>query len=408
MNPALLFIARRYLRGGRRHRFGGIVGVFSFLALLIGVASLVLVMSVMNGFHKELSGRFLKVLPHVTYLSAAGGTNLDRQQLLGFDGVEAVSASLEDFVLITANGRQAAVSLQAIDPAYDLDVVNTAEAIVLGDWQDFSNRPFGILLGMQMANILGVDVGDEVRANFSKVRVLPTGIYPLSRGFRVAGIYQTHSQIDSEIALVRLQDAEPFMLASQGNPGWRIRTPSEVNPLGELTALALLPGRLSAWQERLHGLYEAMRMEKIVVGAMLVMVVVIASFSLVASLLMNVAEKRGDIAVMRTMGATRRTIVGIFVLQSMMFGGLGVLLGGLIGSLVALRFSEIVGFFEKVFGVSVFNPNVYYVSYLPTDWQLADLLIICSLSLLICLLASILPARRAASVAPAEAIHAIH
>lgn len=406
MNPALIFVAVRYLTGRRRHRFGGLIGLFSFFALLIGVASLVLVLSVMNGFNTELSGRFLQVLPHATIFSEPEGLEELDRQLRAHPSVLATSPTIEDFVLLTHLDRQLAIGLSAIDPTRDMEVTETHSNIAVGSWEHFQDQRYGILLGMQAANSLGVSIGDEVRINFPRVRVLPTGVYPLSRGFVVSGIFATNSQIDSELALVRLADAEPLMRNSNAERGYRIDTENPLQVEELLKNFVYNPDyNIFPWQDRLHGLYEAMKMEKLVVGAMLILVVLVASFSLVASLVMAVADKRTDIAVLKTMGADSKTVVGIFVLQAAAFGAVGITAGAVIGSLVAFNFSEIVGFFEAFFGFRVFDPEVFYVSQLPTDWRLSDLIIVCVISALIALMAAILPAIQASRITPAEAIH---
>lgn len=406
MNPVLAFIARRYLLGRRRHRFGGLVGLFSFFALLIGVAALILVLSVMNGFNTELSGRFLQVLPHATLFTDAENREELQFRLLSNPAVVDISPTIEDFVLLTHEDRQLPIGLTAIDPLLDSLVVDSAQTTVFGSWQDFADRQFGIALGRQAANTLGLDIGDEVRVNFPRVRVLPTGVYPLSRGFVVTAIFATNSQIDSELALVRLEDAEPLLRNSSASRGFRIKTPDAFLVESSLKDFAAEPGlTLLPWQNRLHGLYEAMKMEKLVVGAMLVLVVLVASFSLVASLVMTVAEKRTDIAVLKTMGAESSTIVGIFVLQALAFGLVGITAGACIGSLLAINFSLIVGGLESLFGFRVFDPEVFYVSQLPTDWRLSDLVVVCLISVLVALLSAILPAIQAARIMPAEAIH---
>jgi lipoprotein-releasing system permease protein len=410
MNAVLPFIAKRYLRGQRRHRFGGLVGLFSFFALLIGVASLILVLSVMNGFNTELTGRFLEVLPHITVfiepeMESEGESDFSAR-LSTHPEVLAVSPTMEDFVLLTHRDRQLAIALTAVDPILDSAVVDMEPAGVLGDWQDFIDQEYGIAIGMQAANALGLDIGDTVRVNFARVRVLPTGLYPISRGFVVTSIFATNSQIDLELAMVRLEDAEPLMRNSSAESGWRIKLE---NPLLAESAFRGYSQdnqyRLVPWQSRLHGLYEAMKMEKIVVGAMLVLVVLVASFSLVASLVMTVAEKRTDIAVLKTMGADSSIIVGIFVFQALVLGFVGIACGALLGTVLALNFSELIRFFESLFGFQVFDPNVFYVSQLPTDWRFSDLLVVCGVSGCIALLTSIVPAIQAARIAPAEAIH---
>lgn len=406
MNPAFTFIATRYLTGRRRHRFGGLVGLFSFFALLIGVAALILVLSVMNGFNTELSGRFLQVLPHATLFADTSSLAKLETELSADPAVQVVSPLIEDFVLLTHQDRALAIGLTAIEPVRDAEVVDIEQSLLIGSWQAFQQQPYSMAIGSQAANTLGLALGDTVRVNFPRVRVLPTGVYPLSRGFVVNAIFATHSQVDSELALIRYEDAEPLLRSSNAQYGYRVRTQDAESVEQDLDQFV---GReeidFVPWQDRLHGLYEAMKIEKMVVGAMLILVVLVASFSLVASLVMMVAEKRTDIAVLKTMGADTGTIVGIFVFQALAFGLVGIAAGATIGSLLAVNFSTIIGGLESLFGFQVFDPEVFYVSQLPTDWRLSDLLLVCLVSILIALLSAILPAIQAARITPAEAIH---
>lgn len=406
MNTAFAFIASRYLTGRRRHRFGGLVGLFSFFALFIGVAALILVLSVMNGFNTELSGRFLQVLPHATLFTETDKLPQLDAELRADESILAISPTIEDFVLLTYQDRQLAIGLTAIDPMRDVDVVNIENSLLVGSWQAFQQQQYSIAIGAQAANSLGLTLGDTLRVNFPRVRVLPTGVYPLSRGFVVNAIFATHSQVDSELALIRYEDAEPLLRNSNAQYGFRVRSQDahpverDLKHFADREDIDFLP-----WQDRLHGLYEAMKIEKMVVGAMLVLVVFVASFSLVASLVMTVAEKRTDIAVLKTMGADSATIVGIFVFQAFAFGLVGISTGAFVGSLLAVKFSVIIGGLEALFGFRVFDPEVFYVSQLPTDWRLSDLLVVCLVSGVIALISAILPAIQASRIKPAEAIH---
>lgn len=406
LNGASRFIGVRYLTANRRHRFGGIVRVFSFLSLFIGVAALILVLSVMNGFSREIGGRFQQVLPQLTVLAAAG-TRLDSAELEAALPQVDIAPTWEDYVVLAAGRQISALTLVAVDPLIDPLATSVPDILAHGSWEAFAEKPYQILIGMHTANRLGLDIGDRVRVNFPAVRILPSGVYPLARGFEVAGIFQTRSQVDGDQAFVRVADSEALFSASGGRSGFRIDADvTDDAALGILASSQSL--ELIGWEQRLQGLFEAMRMEKMVVGAMLVMVVFIASFSLVASLLMSVAEKRKDIAVLRTMGATGGTILGIFLIQTMAFGGIGVALGALVGSLLSIYFGQIVGLFESLFGFRIFDPSVFYVSSLPTHWLVSDLLLVCSVSLLICLMAAAIPVWFASRVRPAEALQDSH
>ncbi len=276
------------------------------------------------------------------------------------------------------------------------------DILIAGRWADFTDHRFGILLGAQTARNLGVGVGDSLRVTLPSYQVLPTGIYPRVRTFVVSGVFSSGSQLDGQLAFIRLQDAEPLFRSVAARRG--LRTDLDLAQLEELP-----PGiELVPWQARLDGLYEAMQLEKAVVTLMLAAIIFIASFSLVASLTMSVAEKRTDIAVLRTMGASDTTVLGLFLLQGLLFGSLGILIGAVLGSLAAINLSGIAGWIEQSLGNRFFDPSVFYISYLPSDWRVLDLAWILAGALTVTLLASLVPAWHASRVPPAEAIHYNH
>lgn len=402
---AILFIGRRYVSGRRRHRFGYLVRLFSFLAMTLGVASLVLVLSVMNGFREELSGRFQRVLPHATLY--AGEPEL-ASVLADNPAILAHSPVIEDVAMASSRSNDSMVSLTGIDPTTELDVVDLETSLIEGNWESFAETRWGIVLGAQTARNLQLRPGNSVQITLPAYQITPFGIYLKTREFRVMGIFSSNSQLDGEIAFVRLQDAEILFRNVAARQGVRVRTPDAENFSGLMQGLPPEGVEVVSWQQRLSGLYEAMRLEKTVVGVMLLAVIFVAAFSLVASLMMSVAEKRTDIAVMRTMGAESKTILGVFLYQGLLFGGVGVLLGALLGSLLAVFLSDISAFFETLLGANLFDPSVFYISFLPSQWRLTDLLVVVSSAMMIALLASLLPAWHASRIAPAEAIHYNH
>ncbi len=388
--------------------------MFSFMAMTLGVAALILVLSVMNGFRQELSGRFLDVLPHATLFSnhaIDSELQIDEQlqSLESLAYVKAVSPVLEDIAMLSVDGVQTMANLTGIDAEADALVVPIDSTLIDGNWQDFVSQRFTILLGAQVARKLGVHVGDSVRVTLPTFQVTPTGIYPRVRNFRVAGTFSSRSQLDNELAFIRYEDAQPLFQGVAARRGMRVALTDPDRSL-MLLEKVFADGNIEIipWQARLNGLYEAMQLEKTVVGLMLVAIIFIAAFSLVASLMMSVAEKRTDVAVLRTMGASSETILGVFLLQGLLFGGLGVLLGALFGTVATIYLSEVVAFIERISQFSLFDPTVFYVAFLPTQLRMSDLLWIVICALGITVLASVVPAWQASRVAPAEAIHYNH
>ncbi len=399
-----LFIGRRYALGRRRARFGYLVRLFSFLAMTLGVAALILVLSVMNGFRQEMSERFLRILPQATLYPAEHESPTwlnDDTVILAWSPVS------EEIAQLSAGPAQAMATLTAIDPLREPAVIDLESLLIEGDLAAFREQRFGILLGAQMARDLQLRTGDNLRVTLPSYQILPTGIYPRVKNFVVAGIYTSASQLDGELAFIRQEDAQPLFRGIAARTGIRLRLADPAQHGSALLELADR-GELQWWQQRLNGLYEAMQMEKLVVSLMLLAVIFVAAFSLVASLMMSVGEKRTDIAVLRTLGASSPTILGAFLLQGLLFGGVGIAFGALVGTLLAIFMADISRLMERLLGATFFDPGVFYISYLPSQWQLSDLLLVTGAALLIALLAALLPAWRASRVAPAEAIHYNH
>jgi lipoprotein-releasing system permease protein len=373
--------------------------------MTLGVASLILVLSVMNGFREELSGRFLRILPHATIYP---GSDELSASLAANALVLEQSPVVEEVAMASTTLGKSMVSLTGIDPDAELDVVDIESSLIDGNWAQFSQIRFGVLLGAQTARTLQVRIGDSVRIELPAYQITPLGIYLRTRNFDVMGIYSSSSQLDGDVAFIRLQDAEILFRNVAARRGIRVKTADPDNLPALSASLASEGVEFVSWQQRLNGLYEAMRLEKMVVGVMLLAVIFVAAFSLVASLMMSVAEKRTDIAVMRTMGAESKTILGVFLLQGLLFGGVGVLFGALLGSLLALFLSDISAFFESLLGASLFDPTVFYISFLPSQWRVTDLIVVVFCAMFIALLASLLPAWHASRIAPAEAIHYNH
>jgi lipoprotein-releasing system permease protein len=318
------------------------------------------------------------------------------------------SPVLEEVAMASNSISQAMVSLIGIDPVRDRSVVDIESILIEGDWARFETTRFGVVLGAQTARNLQLRTGDAVRLTLPTYQILPVGIYPRFRDFEVMGIFSSSSQLDNEIALIRLEDASLLLQGVAARAGMRVRTTDPENLTDLISSLPGADIEIVGWQQRLNGLYEAMQLEKMVVGMMLVAVIFVAAFSLAASLMMSVAEKRTDIAVLRTMGANSSTILGVFLAQGLLFGGVGILLGAVVGSLLAIFLGDISLFLENILGATLFDPSVFYISFLPSQWRLADLILIVSAALLIAVLAALLPAWHASRIAPAEAIHYNH
>lgn len=406
------FVGRRYTRGRNRNRFGSIVGLFSLIGMALGVSALIIVLSVMNGFRQEIGMRIQSLSPHVTVLPSSSGSSaedigsyLDASSL----PIQARSPVIESFAMLQSPYAQHPVRFSGIDPGVDADVVELNDQLVLGDLNHLQEGEYGIVLGQFVASSLGISLGDELSLLVPKVRRTPAGLFPRQKKFHVIGTFESGSELDTDLAYIRYEDAAKVLGISEQAHGWRIRLADVA--LAE-TAASVLNADLSSrgynaqtWVGDFESLFQAMRMEKVTVGLLLMIIVLVAAFNIVSGLVMMVADKRSDMAVLRTMGADSRTVVQIFVVQGLILGLLGVLIGAVIGTLVALSLPQIVGWFEALTGSYVFDPDVYYIAFLPSNWLLSDTLWVVGGASIMTLLATLVPALQAAKISPTEALN---
>ena len=400
------FIGFRYGFSKQRSRFSTFVSMASMLGMALGVASLITVLSVMNGFGGELRGRILALVPHgfVTVESMDLVPDVS-ERVAGVDGVEAVAPYLRETLLLSGPYRQQGAAVFAIDPVQQSAVSSLERFIVSGNLKSL-DEPFTVVLGTALARSLGVFPGDEILALLPQLRITPLGSFPRTRRLTVVGLFEVGAQQDSQVGYVSLQTGES-LASRNAERGLQLRAtdmmvaPELEAPMDQ--ALAGL-GDYLPWSETQGTLFRAIRMEKITVALLLLSVVLVAAFNIVSTLAMAVTEKRTDIAVLRTMGATPWSVSKIFLAQGLGLALFGVLAGALIGVLLATSIADVVAYFEQLFGTSLFDPRVYYISRLPSDLQMVDVLAVIGASTLLSILAVLYPAWRASRVAPAEVL----
>ena len=407
-----LFVGKRYTKGKNRNRFGSIVGLFSLIGMALGVSALIIVLSVMNGFRQEIELRIQTLSPHITLL--ASGTNSDFADVSTYLSeqnlpIEAKSPTIESFAMLQTRVAQNPIKISGIDPEIDGDVVELDQQLFSGRLETLQAGEYGIILGRFVASNLGVGLGDELTLLVPKLRATPAGLFPRQKKFRVTGLFESGSQLDNDVAYIHYQDLARVLGVRAENHGWRIRL-QNVND-AEAVAATLNSdlnekGYVSqTWIGEFSSLFRAMKMEKVTVGLLLMIIVIVAAFNIISGLIMMVADKRSDMAVLRTMGANASTVVRIFIVQGLILGWTGVLIGACIGTLVALYLSQIVSWFEGLTGIYVFDPDIYYVAFLPSDWQLADMLWVVFGAGIMTILATLAPAIQAAKISPTEALN---
>jgi len=417
LSPALgkgshyaLFIGLRYSFSRKRNRFTAVIALVSMLGMTLGVTSLITVLSVMNGFAGELRGRILSLVPHGYIEQQNGGIGDWRalaEDVLQSPQVLAVSPYISDKVILGAGNRLRGAVVTAIDPALEAHVSRIAAAFTVGSLESLDSGTFNIVMGAAMARALGVMVGDTVEITVPRITVTPLGIFPRSKRLTLTGLFEVGAQPDSYQAYISLA-AGVKLLGQKGRvDGLQVKTDDLfMAPQTMLALAATLPDELTVrdWSQTQGSLFRAVKMEKIMVSLLLLSVVAVAAFNIISTLVMSVAEKRSDIAVLRTMGAQASDIMALFIAHGLGLAAVGVGAGALLGTALALNISEITVFVENLFNVKLFDPAVYFISELPSELKWQDVVGVISVSLGLSFLATLYPAWRASQVSPAEVL----
>ena len=379
------------------------------LGMILGVASLITVMSVMNGFAAELHGRILALVPHATIEADVGSIN-DWQSLseeLQLEGVIGIAPVIRDTVLLQAWGRQRGAQLSGISLSPQSDVTSLHEHIVSGDLDRLESPGFTVVIGEGLANLLGVSVGDSIEATLPTVSVTPLGVFPRTRSLEVVAIFKVGADLDATQGWVGIDTARR-LFARRGVDGIQIQYANLADAQRATEALeASLPDgyRLRDWRSSQGSLFAAVEMEKITVAILLMAVVVVAAFNIVSTLTMSVTEKQGDIAVLRVMGLSSNAILIVFLGHGLLLGGIGIVIGAAVGIGLAVSVSDIAVWLEQLSGKNLFDPRVYYIGRLPSVLQWSDVIITAGASLLLSLLATLYPAWRASRIHPVEILN---
>ncbi|MCB1732103.1 MAG: lipoprotein-releasing ABC transporter permease subunit [Halieaceae bacterium] len=404
------FIGTRYSFSRKRNRFTSVIAMVSMLGMVLGVASLITVLAIMNGFAGELRSRILSLVPHGYVANDEGGIP-DWQALLAtlesLSGVVAVSPYISDKVILTSPNNQRGALLTAIDPALEARVSSIPAAVTSGSLESLDEPGFNVVLGASLARMLRVQPGDFLEVTVPRLTVTPLGVFPRSKRLQVTGLFEVGAQPDSFQAFVSLNSGQKLLGMRDTVDGLQLRTtdlfeaPQIIASLGDA-----LPGGYQArdWSQTQGSLFQAVKMEKVMVSLLLLSVVAVAAFNIVSTLVMSVAEKRRDIAVLRTMGARAAGIMVIFVAHGIALAAVGISVGAALGVGLALNISRVTALTERVFGVKLFDPSVYFISELPADLQWSDVGAVVLASLLLSLLATLYPAWRATRIAPAEVL----
>lgn len=406
-----LFIGLRYTRTRRSNGFISFISATSMLGIVLGVTALITVLSVMNGFQRELRTRILGVASHIQIEGADGG-------LAGWPQVAADCASNPEVVgsapYVSGQGMLAlgsavqGVMVRGILPDQEPKVSDLGEHMRSGTLADLQPGRFGIILGRDLATHLGARTGDKVVLLTPQGQVTPAGLVPRLKQFTVVGIFEVGMfEYDNGLALIHLEDGQKLFRLDDRVSGVRLRLRdlfAAPRVARELAGVLHTDAWIDDWTREHANFFRAVAIEKNMMFIILMLIVAVAAFNIVSTLVMAVTDKRADIAILRTLGARPRSIMAIFIVQGVMIGFFGTLLGGIGGVLLALNVDVVVPFIEHLFHVQFLARDVYYISELPSELMWSDVAVICTVSFLLTVLATLYPSWRAARVLPAEAL----
>jgi len=405
-------IGLRYTRAGRRsgrNSFISFISLISMTGIGLGVAALIIVLSVMNGFQKEVRDRMLSVVSHIEVFDPNGtmpGWQETAREAMLNKHVKAAAPYVEGQALILSDTMRG-VMVRGILPEQEPTVSDVVNKIRKGSFSTLVSGEFNVIIGKDLALALGAGLGDKITLAVPQGQVTPAGLTPRLKSFTVTGIFEAgHYEYDIGVVYVQMTDAEK-LFRMDAPTGIRLRVddllqaPSITRELSSTLSGNLL---LRDWSQQNRNYFAAVKTEKRMMFIILTLIIAVAAFNLVSTLVMTVRDKQADIAILRTLGATPGSIMKIFMVQGSMVGTLGTVGGVLTGVLVALNIPDIVSFLEHLFGVQFLDKNIYFISSVPSDLHWDDVAYIGGMALLFALLSTIYPSYRASGVKPAEAL----
>jgi len=408
--PLELFIGLRYTRAKRRNHFISFISLVSMLGIAVGVTALITVISVMNGFDSELRTRILGMVAHAT-ISGVGQSVTDWPRAVEIakrnPHVQGAAPYVEREAFLRGDAASQGAIIRGVLPAQESKVADIGQKMIAGRLNDLAQGSWGIVLGKDLALNLGVGVGDKVVVYAPEFNVTPIGVVPRLKRFTVVGLFEAGmEEYDSGLAVINMHDAEA-LYNMPGPSGVRLRLDDMFRAYDVAHDLANHLGqayRVQTWMEGHANFFKAVSMEKKVMFIILSLIVAVAAFNLVSTLVMLVTDKQSDIAILRTLGATPRSIMGVFMVQGLLVGAIGILIGVVCGVALSLNLEALVSWIQHVTGVQFLSPDVYYISNVPSDLHWGDVGWISAMGLLFAFVATLYPAWRASRTQPAQAL----
>ncbi|MDC1436904.1 lipoprotein-releasing ABC transporter permease subunit [Gammaproteobacteria bacterium] len=408
------FIGKRYASIASDNLLVGFISRLSVVGLSLSVAVLIIVFSVMNGFDRELKERILALVPHVTMTTFRNEALMNQEQWqviqAGVDNNPQVAASAPLIQLqgmLLANGQSRGIILSGVDPVAEAKVSILQDFMNAGTLSSLQAGNFSILIGAGIAEHLNLELGDELTLVSSYLNITPLGEFPRQRIFTVGGIFTIGSQLDSSLAVIHMNDAQLLYRLGDTIHGLRIQLQ---DLFASSTVIRDLQNRIagdytfSNWTLDYGNIYNNIQLSKSMVGLLLFLLIAVAAFNVVVSLFMVVRDKQGDIAILRTMGCSLSSIRNIFLVQGFIIALAGTFFGLILGVLGSLYVSKFFSWLETVAGVELLSADVYPINYLPSQLLGSDLVLVCSISIALSLLATLYPAYSAAKVDPAQTL----
>jgi lipoprotein-releasing system permease protein len=409
--PYEWLIGTRYLRSTHRRGFVSFVALMSVFGLMLSVATLITVLSVMNGFERELRSRILSVTSHAT-LSGLDGSMSNwrdvRQFALKQSGVQAAVPYIEEQSMLSNGVNVAGATVRGVLPEEERKATGLAQRLIAGRLEDLQAGQYHIILGSALARELRAKMGGQVILIAPEGTATPTGVVPRMRRFLVTGIFQSGMyEFDRGLALVHMSDAAKLYHLGDGVTGVRLALQDPLQAPATVVRLARSLGGgyyVSDWTRNHFNFFRSIELTKSMMFVILLMIVAVAAFNIVATLVMIVKEKQTDIAILRTLGAGPPNILATFAIQGVMIGLGGTLLGAALGALLSHNLQSLVAWLERLLGTQFLDASVYYMSDLPAYVEGMDVVRVCTVAFLLCAVATIYPAWRASRTAPAEAL----
>ncbi len=410
------FIGLRYLKAKRKQTFISIITFISIAGVMVGVMALIVVLSVMSGFEKSLREKILGTQAHLVVLKASQ-EGMDHygeviQKIREVKGVVSGAPFIFSQVMLSSGSNVSGVVLKGIDPNQEGKVTELPRYMKAGNLQALtevrSGEPPGIILGGELVKHLSTAVGDTIQVISPLGSMTPMGMMPKMKRFRVVGIFHSGMyEYDNTMAYVSLESAQKFFGMGDEVTGIQVRTTDlyKVKEIGrEIRRTLGFSFWTRDWMEMNRNLFSALRLEKIAMFIILVLIVLVAAFNIISTLIMVVMEKHKDIAILKSMGASSKGIQKIFMIEGLVIGIVGTVFGGTLGLLAAFNLEKITGFVENLFGFKILASDVYYIDKLPSQVNPSDVLIITATAIVISLLATLYPSWRASKLDPAEAL----